>query len=87
MAGCVTVRVVDTFSPQADRRILEALVAAGALVGMMENTVTVRKDKLKGFEFDATHCPDLFPPLVALACNCEGTTVTYRCRTAGAQGK
>lgn len=75
VAGCVTVTGVDTFSVQADRRILDALVAAGALVSMTGNTVTVRKNPLKGFEFDATHCPDLFPPLVALACHCEGTTV------------
>ena len=30
---------------------------------------------LKAFQFDATDCPDLFPPLVALAAHCEGTTV------------
>ncbi len=30
---------------------------------------------LKAFVFDATDCPDLFPPLVALASYCAGTTV------------
>ncbi len=30
---------------------------------------------LKAFQFDATDCPDLFPPLVALAAYCKGTTV------------
>jgi 3-phosphoshikimate 1-carboxyvinyltransferase len=30
---------------------------------------------LKAFSFDATDCPDLFPPLVALAVYCEGVTV------------
>jgi 3-phosphoshikimate 1-carboxyvinyltransferase len=30
---------------------------------------------LKAFHFDATDCPDLFPPLVALASFCKGTTV------------
>jgi len=30
---------------------------------------------LKAFHFNATDCPDLFPPLVALAAYCEGTTV------------
>ena len=29
---------------------------------------------MKGFEFDATDCPDLFPPLVVLAAYCDGTT-------------
>ena len=32
----------------------------------------MNKHLLHGFDFDATHCPDLFPPLVALACHCEG---------------
>jgi 3-phosphoshikimate 1-carboxyvinyltransferase len=32
---------------------------------------------LKAFEFDATDCPDLFPPLVALATYCEGVTVIH----------
>ncbi|GGA91500.1 3-phosphoshikimate 1-carboxyvinyltransferase [Puia dinghuensis] len=30
---------------------------------------------LRAFTFDATDCPDLFPPLVALAAYCEGVTV------------
>ena len=30
---------------------------------------------MKAFRFDATDCPDLFPPLVALAAYCEGRTV------------
>src|SRR5690606_21602383 len=36
--------------------------------------ITITHQELKGFTFDATHCPDLFPPLVALAVNCNGTT-------------
>jgi 3-phosphoshikimate 1-carboxyvinyltransferase len=75
VAGSVTVTGVDTTSPQADRKIIDALAAAGALVEMTGNTVSVSKGKLKGFQFDATHCPDLFPPLAVLACNCEATTV------------
>ncbi|HLZ89184.1 MAG TPA: hypothetical protein VKQ52_18135, partial [Puia sp.] len=30
---------------------------------------------LTAFQFDATDCPDLFPPLVALAAYCSGVTV------------
>lgn len=30
---------------------------------------------MQAFQFDATDCPDLFPPLVALAAYCHGTTV------------
>lgn len=36
--------------------------------------MVVEKQQLQAFDFDATDCPDLFPPLVALAANCQGTT-------------
>jgi 3-phosphoshikimate 1-carboxyvinyltransferase len=34
-----------------------------------------RSGRLQAFHFDATDCPDLFPPLVALAAQAEGTSV------------
>jgi 3-phosphoshikimate 1-carboxyvinyltransferase len=74
LAGRATVTGLDLSSPQADRRVLEALLAAGAVVGESGGRVTAAKGTLKGFSFDATDCPDLFPPLVALACHCAGTT-------------
>lgn len=74
IAGSVTVTGLDTASPQADRLILHALKAAGARVTVTDNSVTVNKKDLNAFQFDATHCPDLFPPLVALACNCKGVS-------------
>lgn len=75
VGGTVTVTGLDTGSPQADRKIIQALELAGANINITRSTVEVTKSKLKAFQFDATHCPDLFPPLVALACNCEGKTV------------
>ena len=38
----------------------------------MAASIIVRHRRLIGFDFDATDCPDLFPPLVALAAACEG---------------
>jgi len=75
VGGSVTVTGLDTGSPQADRRIIDALKAAGAAVKVSRDRVEVGKGELSAFHFDATNCPDLFPPLVALACNCNGTTV------------
>jgi 3-phosphoshikimate 1-carboxyvinyltransferase len=75
VGGTVTVTGLDTGSPQADRKIIRALELAGANIHITKSTVEVTKNKLNAFHFDATHCPDLFPPLVALACNCEGKTV------------
>jgi 3-phosphoshikimate 1-carboxyvinyltransferase len=72
IAGSVSVGGLDEDSLQADRAILDALRAAGASVEIGNGVVTVGKGKLRGFEFDATDCPDLFPPLAALACSCKG---------------
>jgi 3-phosphoshikimate 1-carboxyvinyltransferase len=74
VAGDVTVGGLDLESPQADRAVLDALAAAGAEVHTSRDGVRVSRRSLEGFEFDATHCPDLFPPLVALAAACRGTT-------------
>jgi 3-phosphoshikimate 1-carboxyvinyltransferase len=59
-------------SSQPDRAILEALVLAGARLGLEKNAIIVEKSPLRGFAFDATDCPDLFPPLVALCLRCRG---------------
>ncbi|RFS19811.1 3-phosphoshikimate 1-carboxyvinyltransferase [Chitinophaga silvatica] len=74
VAGKAEVQHLNTASAQSDKAILEALKKAGA--GMLEGvfTVNIEKAPLTSFEFDATDCPDLFPPLVALAANCKGIT-------------
>ncbi len=77
IAGSVHVMNLKLDSFQADRAILDALVRCGADVTMEQSQVTVRQRPLIGFEFDAVDCPDLFPPLVALACACEGKTIIY----------
>lgn len=77
VAGEVTVENMSLLSLQADTAIIKALISAGAEVESTDNTITVRHRRLKAFEFDATHCPDLFPALVALAANCKGTTTLY----------
>ena len=62
-------------SMQPDRAIVAALDAAGAQVEDIagEAGLLVRRcASLRAFDFDARECPDLFPPLVALAASCEG---------------
>lgn len=65
--GEITVSNLVFGSGQADEAIMEVLQMAGADMTVDGNSVTVRKSRLKGFEFDATHCPDLFPILAILA--------------------
>lgn len=75
IAGSITVKGLDVFTTQADKKILEALQDCGCHLSIQMEQIEVRKNVLKPFHFDATHCPDLFPPLVALAAYCNGTSV------------
>ncbi len=80
IAGNITVSGLDTFSTQADKAILKALVDCGSTISIQENQIeialpSVGTEGLKPFHFNATDCPDLFPPLVALAAYCNGTSV------------
>lgn len=74
IAGEITLEGADLNSAQGDKNIMHALYSCGADVKLYEKQIVVKKASLKAFEFDATHCPDLFPPLVALASFCKGTT-------------
>jgi len=74
IAGSITVRGLDLSSTQADRKIMDALMNANAAIAMEAKGIQAHPGGLRGFEFDATDCPDLFPPLVALASYCEGET-------------
>jgi 3-phosphoshikimate 1-carboxyvinyltransferase len=77
IAGKVQVDGLNMHSRQADRAILRALRLAGAKVKLGKGSVSVKEHELRAFKFDATDCPDLFPPLAALACNCAGTSVIF----------
>jgi len=77
VAGPIIVKGLDERSTQADKAILKALKDSGAQLEMKGSEILVGPAALKAFEFDATDCPDLFPPLVALAACCEGVTVIH----------
>ena len=72
VAGKVTVGNISMLSKQADVAVCRALVAAGAELISEHDTITAAHRPLHGFEFDATHCPDLFPALATLAAAAEG---------------
>jgi len=72
--GSITVNGLRTDSMQSDKAIIEALKQAGANMKISENTIEITSSDLKAFDFDATESPDLFPPLVALAAYCKGSS-------------
>ena len=74
IAGPIKVSGLDFTSTQGDRKILDALHSANASVAVDAKGIQLRPNALTGFSFDATDCPDLFPPLVALAAYCKGTS-------------
>ncbi|HMU09421.1 MAG TPA: 3-phosphoshikimate 1-carboxyvinyltransferase [Ferruginibacter sp.] len=78
VAGNVVVKGLDIHSAQADKAILNALKDCGAEISAAEGTVTVNSfpgGLGNAFYFNATDCPDLFPPLVVLAAYCKGISV------------
>ena len=76
IAGSLTITGLQIDSAQADKAIVAVLKIVGCNIVIAENdiTITASNQGLKSFDFDATDCPDLFPPLVALAAYCKGIT-------------
>ena len=74
IAGNISVLGLKLTSMQADKAVLQALKDCGCTLSINENSIEIGSGSLSAFHFDATDCPDLFPPLVALASCCIGTT-------------
>jgi len=72
--GEIRVTGLNQFSEQADRDILVALADAGVQLKQENGEISVSKSQLSAFEFDAAHCPDLFPPLAVLAAAANGVS-------------
>lgn len=75
LVGPITVTGLDVFSTQADKAILQVLMDCGCRISVQAEAIEIGPAPLQPFYFDATDCPDLFPPLVALAAFCNGRTV------------
>lgn len=75
IAGPITVIGLDIHSTQADKAVLQALSDCGCRLSIRPDEIGIGPLPLKAFHFNANDCPDLFPPLVALAAYCDGTTI------------
>jgi 3-phosphoshikimate 1-carboxyvinyltransferase len=77
IAGPIIVKGLQMESTQADKAVMHALQTANISIAIDNNGIKIGSDdgtSLRAFDFDATDCPDLFPPLVALAANCIGVS-------------
>ena len=72
IAGPITVRGLDLTSTQADKAIIDVLMSANAGIAIETKGIKIHPVEMNAFDFDATDCPDLFPPLIALAAYCNG---------------
>jgi 3-phosphoshikimate 1-carboxyvinyltransferase len=72
IAGEVTISNLNCESKQADLAIMQALTDTGCTLTKSGAGFNISGSELRAFTFDATDCPDLFPPLAALASYCSG---------------
>lgn len=72
--GSIAIGGLKEKSNQADMRIVEVLGDYGAQISWKDGILSVSRNEFRSFNFDATHCPDLFPPLAVLAS--YGTSVS-----------
>ncbi|MDQ7779118.1 MAG: 3-phosphoshikimate 1-carboxyvinyltransferase [Planctomycetota bacterium] len=79
VGGRIKVNGLDPSSAQSDRVILDVLKAVGAKVSVRARSVEVESAGLRPFHCDVTDCPDLVPPLAALASACDGSSVITGC--------
>ncbi len=73
IAGTITLNGLNPDSLQADKAILDVLKQCGGKATWAGDALQIRSpENLYAFDFDATHCPDLFPILAILATQCKG---------------
>lgn len=71
--GKMRIKGLNPKSLQADIKVLKAIVAAGGSFEWINRELIFHHTPLYPYNFDATHCPDLFPALTVLAAATEGT--------------
>jgi 3-phosphoshikimate 1-carboxyvinyltransferase len=59
-------------SIQADEAMLKVLERCGVTYSWQDDILKIDPSMIRAFNFDATHCPDLFPALVVLAAAANG---------------
>lgn len=72
ISGEITISNINPNSKQSDVAILQAIKQFGAIVEESEKAIFIKQNENNAFEFDATDCPDIFPPLILLASMAKG---------------
>lgn len=77
IGGCAVVNGVNRDSAQGDKKIAEIMRDFGAEVIQTDNSVTVKRQPMRGISIDASQIPDLVPVLAVCASFASGTTKIY----------
>ena len=72
--GDLLLKGLNLTSLQADKKIIEVVRKAGAIVERKSKGIRVKMGHLSAFDVDVTNCPDLLPCLSVMAAFAEGTS-------------
>ncbi|MFM7646041.1 MAG: 3-phosphoshikimate 1-carboxyvinyltransferase [Sphingomonadales bacterium] len=75
LTGPIRLQGLSQQSFQSDRSLLQAIDAANVTYAIDAKGMIVHPSAISAFVFDANDCPDLFPPLVALAAFADGESI------------
>ncbi len=70
----IIVEGLDMNSLQGDKEIIDILKRMGGVITNTNNSITIKCNKLKGTEIDASQCPDIIPVVSLVAALAKGTT-------------
>ena len=72
--GKIKINGLKSNSLQADKRIMDAIKEFGASIHSSSNSILIQKERNNIIDFDASNCPDLFPPLALLCSHSDGVS-------------
>ncbi len=75
IGGLVTLKGLNPLSIQGDKKIINALLSAGAKIAVFGDNYRIEKGALEPFVFNVEDCPDCAPSLAVLAAFCNGKSV------------
>jgi len=70
----ITISGLGSYEFEPDSALLKIAPEVGLEIQQNEDSLTISKGELDGFEFDASDNPDLVPPLEAIGCFADGTS-------------
>ena len=80
LTGRVEVIGLNTFSSQADMKIIDVLRMMGAKISSTQESIIVERARLNGIEVNVSDQPDLFPVISILCATANGRSIIHGTR-------